>query len=77
MLEDLKAEVHSIVHSKLFGAHNKPISDLQKFALHGAAIFTQAPELHGRIQNIENELQADLLFMEQEAKLVKNKISGS
>jgi phospholipase C len=77
LLEDLKFEVHSVVHSKLFGAHTKPISDLQKFALHGAAIFTQAHELHDRIQNVENELQADLLFMGQEAKLLKNKISGS
>jgi phospholipase C len=74
ILEDVEAEVHSIVHAKLLGAKQKPVSDLQRTALHGAVSFTQAGDLHARIAKIENELEADLLLVEHEAKLVKNKI---
>jgi phospholipase C len=74
VLEDVEAEFHSIIHAKLLGAKQKPVSDLQRTALHGAALFTQAGDLHGRIAKIENELEADLLLVEHEAKLVKNKI---
>jgi len=74
VLEDLKAEAHSIVHARLLGAKQKPLSDLQRTALHGMALFTQADELHDRIDKINNELEADLLLMEREAKLVKDKI---
>jgi hypothetical protein len=72
--EDVAAEWHSMVHAKLLGAKQKPLSDLQRTALHGAALFTGAGDLHDRIAKIENELEADLLLVEQEAKLVKNKI---
>ena len=74
ILEDVEAELHSILHAKLLGAKQKPFSDLQRTALHGAALFTQASNLHERIGMIENELDADLLVVEQEARLVKNKI---
>ena len=74
IVEDLEAEAHAIAHKRLFGAKAKPISDLQTTALHGAAQFTQAPGVHERILNIENELEADLLFMEHEAKLIGKKI---
>jgi phospholipase C len=74
VLEDVEAEFHSIVHGKLLGAKQKPVSDLQRTVLHGAALFTQADGLHARIATIENELEADLLLVEHEAKLVKNKI---
>ena len=74
ILEDVAAEWHSIVHSKLLGAKQKPLSDLQRAALHGAALFTGAGDLHDRIAKIENELEADLLLVEHEARLVKNKI---
>ena len=74
VIEDVAAEWHSMVHSKLLGAKQKPITDLQRTALHGAALFTQAEDLHNRIAKIENELEADLLLVEHEAKLVKNKI---
>ncbi len=57
IIEDIGAEWHSIVHSKLLGAKQKPITDLQRTALHGVALFTQADDLHNRIANIENELQ--------------------
>jgi hypothetical protein len=68
------AELHSIIHSKFLGSKQNPITDLQRVALHGAALFAGAPDLHDRIANIDNELEADLLRAEQEAKLVKNKI---
>jgi hypothetical protein len=73
ILEDGGAEWHSIVHSNLLGAKQKPISGLRRTALHGVALFTQADDLHHRIAKIENELEADLLLVEHEAKLVKNK----
>jgi ABC-type branched-subunit amino acid transport system ATPase component len=38
------------------------------------ALFTQTDDLHNLIAKIENELEADLLLVEHEAKLVKNKI---
>jgi hypothetical protein len=34
-------------------------------------------ELHDRISKLGNELEADLLLVEQEAKLVKDKLFGS
>ena len=75
MLDDLKEEVHSIFHSQLFlGAKAKPVSELQKMALHGAAQFLQADDLHDRIDKLPNEFEADLLLMEHEAKLVKDKL---
>lgn len=72
--EDVGAELRSIAHATLLGAKQKPISDLQRTALHGAALFTQAGELHNRIEKLENELEADLLVIEHEAKLVKGKV---
>ena len=74
-LEELKEEIHSILHSQLFlGAKQKPVSDLQRTALHGAAQFMQDDELHERIDKLPNEFGADLLLMEHEAKLVKDKL---
>lgn len=77
LLEDLSAEAHSIAHhvahSRLFGAKQKPVSDLQKHVLHAAALMTKADDLHGRISQLEDELQADLLLIEHEAKWVRNK----
>ena len=74
-LEELKEEVHSILHSQLFlGAKQKPVSDLQRTALHGAALFMQAGDLHERIDRLPNEFEADLLLMEHEANLVKDKL---
>jgi phospholipase C len=73
-LEDVGEEWHSVVHSKLLSAKQKPISDLQRTVLHGVALFAQEDDLHNRIAKIENELEADLLLVEQEAKLVKDKI---
>jgi phospholipase C len=72
LLEDIGAEWHSIVHSKFLGGKQNPVSDLQRTALHGAALFTGRRDLHDRIANIENELEADLLRAEQEAQLVKH-----
>jgi hypothetical protein len=72
--EAIGAEFHFIIHSKFLGDKQNPITDLQRVALHGAALFAGAPELHDRIANIDNELEADLLRAEQEAKLAKTKI---
>jgi phospholipase C len=74
IVEELEAEAHSILHSRMLGAKQKPISDLQRTAMHGAAMLVQADELHERIDKIQNEFEADLLLMEHEAKLVKDKI---
>jgi len=74
ILDDFGAEWHSIVHARLLGAKQKSLSDLQRTALHGAALFTQAGDLHDRIAKIDNELEADLFLVEQEAELAKNKI---
>ncbi len=74
LLEDLESEAHSIFHSRLLGAKQKPISDLQRSAMHGVAVFMQDDDLHARIDTIDNELEADLLLMENEAKLVKDKL---
>ncbi|MGB9236835.1 MAG: alkaline phosphatase family protein [Terriglobales bacterium] len=73
LLEDLGAEFHTIVHSKFLGGKQNPITDLQRAALHGAALFTGAEDLHDRIANIETELEADLLRAESEAKFAKSK----
>jgi hypothetical protein len=35
---------------------------------------TQEDDLHSRVARIEKELEADLLLVEHEAKLVKNRI---
>src|SRR5262249_30251032 len=77
LLEDAKQELHAIVHSKLLGAKQKPVSDLQKTMLHAAAMFSGDHALHDRVEKLEHELAADLLLMEHEAMLVKNKIFGS
>jgi phospholipase C len=72
-LTDLGAEMHSLAHAKLLGAKEKPLSDLQKTALHGAALLTQADELHERIEHLQNELEASLLLIEREARFVTSK----
>lgn len=77
LLEDAKQELHAVFHSKLLSARQKPVSELQKTTLHGAAMFTGHHDLHDRIENLEHELAADVLLMEHETKLVKNKIFGS
>ena len=77
ILEDVEAEMHTIAHAKLLGAKQKPVSDLQRTALHGSALFIQAGQLHERIEKLQNELEADLLVIEREAKLVKNKFLGN
>jgi phospholipase C len=74
LLEDVKAEVHSIVHSKLLRAQKKCVTDLQRASLHGMALFTGQADLHDHIGEIGNELEADMLLVKQEAKLVRNKI---
>jgi hypothetical protein len=74
IVEELEAEAHSILHSRLLGAKQKPISDLQRMAMRGAAMLMQADELHERIDKIQNEFEADLLLMEHEAKLVRSKL---
>jgi hypothetical protein len=74
VLEEAAAEWHSIVHGKLFRAGEKRLSDLQRFVLHGVALFTGADDLHARIPNIGSELEADLLLAEHEVRVIKNKI---
>jgi phospholipase C len=76
-LEDVAAEWHSIVHGKMLRAKQKPITDLQRAALHAVALLHGDGELHDRISKLGNELEADLLLVEQEAKLVKDKLFGS
>jgi len=73
LLEDLSAEWQAIVHSKLLGAKLHPVSDLQRIALHCAALFMDDRHLHERINNLENQLQADQLRAEQESKLANKK----
>jgi phospholipase C len=74
-VDDLKEEFHSVAHSQLFlGAKQKAVSDLQKTALHGMAMFMQADDLHKRIESISNEFEGEVLLMEHEAKLVKDKL---
>jgi phospholipase C len=77
LLEDVAAEYHSIVHGELFRGGEKRLSDLQKTALHGVALFTGTDDLHARIPNIASELEADLLLAKQEAMVVKDKILKS
>jgi hypothetical protein len=43
-------------------------------ALHAAALTTRADKRHERIDKLENELEADLLLVEHEAKWLKGKI---
>jgi hypothetical protein len=73
LIEDLKSELHLLAHSRLLGAQEKSCSDLQEHALHGVALFTQSAGLYGRIDSIKNELEAGLLLVEHEAKLVRGK----
>jgi Uncharacterized alpha/beta hydrolase domain (DUF2235) len=40
ILEDVAAEIHTLAHSKLLGARQKPVSDLQRTAPHGTTQFT-------------------------------------
>lgn len=74
VMEDVLAELHSIVHTRILDAKQGPVSDLHRTALHGAAIFTEASELHERIDNLQNELEADLLLAEHEAAFLKKSI---
>jgi len=74
LLEEMGAEWHSIVHSKFLSSRTNSITELERVALHGAALFTGAHDLHDRINNMENDLEADLLRAEQEAKLLKYKV---
>lgn len=74
VMEYVVAELHSIVHTRILDAKQGPVSDLHRTALHGAAIFTEAPELHERIDNLRNELEADLLLAEHEAEFLKKSI---
>jgi phospholipase C len=73
LFADLEAELHSFVHAKLCRCKRTPITDLQKRALHGMALFTQAGELHSRIEEIQNALEANLLVVEHETKLAMKK----
>ncbi len=73
LLEDAKEELHSIVHSKLLGAKQKPVSELQRAAMHAVALLTNAEELHEHAENIQDELEADLLLAKHEAKFVLRK----
>jgi phospholipase C len=73
ILADVEAELHTLLHSKLVTAQRKQLSDLQRTALHGVALLTETPDLHERIFKIRNELEADLLVAEHEAKFVMNK----
>jgi phospholipase C len=78
MLADIEAEWHAIVHSRLLREKQKrPISDLQRMALHGAAMVTGGTELHPRIAGMQHELEADMLLMEREALFVKDRVSGA
>jgi hypothetical protein len=77
LLEDVADEYHSIIHGKLFRGGEKRLSDLQKTALHGVALFTGTDDLHARIPNIASELEADLLLVKHEAIVVKDKILKS
>jgi phospholipase C len=74
LLEDLGPKFHSVVHSIFSGSQLNPITDLQRAALHGAALFAGAPDLHAHIDKMENELEADLFRAQQEAGLVKSRI---
>jgi len=74
ILEDIGAEwhsIHSIVHSKSSAVNRTRSPICKRTALHGAALFTGARDLHDHIANIDNELEADLLRAEQEAQLAK------
>ena len=62
-LGDLGAEMHSVAHAKLLDPKQKPRSALQRTALHGVALLTQADELHERIEHLQNELEAGLLII--------------
>ena len=75
--EDVAAEWHTIFHGKLFRAGEKRLTDLQKTALHGVALFTGRDELHGRISDIKSELEADLLIAAHEARVVRGKFLKS
>ena len=72
-LDDAEAAVHSIVHAKLRRSKQSPISELRKYALHGMALFTQTNDLHPHIEAVGNDLEANLLLIEHEAKLVMKK----
>jgi hypothetical protein len=73
LIEDLKSELHLLIHSRLLRAQQKPCSDLQKRALHGVALLTQSAGVHDRVNSIKNELEAGLLLAALEAKFVRKK----
>jgi phospholipase C len=73
MVEDVKAEWQSI-QERLHGTKHLAVSDLQKTALHGAALFMKDTDLHDRIDKIGNDLEAEQLRGEQEARLAKDRI---
>jgi len=66
----VKDEWRSIVHAiPRDAAHNK-LTDLQKTALHAAALLTGAKELSGRVEKLRNELEADRLIAGHEARFL-------
>lgn len=72
-MDDVKAEINAIGHSRFLRPAAKPVSELQQFVLHAIAQMTESQKLHEQADTVKNELEADLLLMEEEAKLVKNK----
>lgn len=64
----VKDEWRPIVHAiPRDGAHEE-LTELQKTALHAAALLTGAKEVHGRVEELRNEFEADLLIAGHEAR---------
>ncbi|HET9402336.1 MAG TPA: alkaline phosphatase family protein [Candidatus Acidoferrales bacterium] len=75
VFEELKEEAHFIAHLRLVNAQKKPMSDLQRVALHGVANFAGDESLHARIEGLQTELEGGTVVAEHEAKMVKEKIA--
>jgi hypothetical protein len=70
-VDEVKARVRSLLCAGPRQRAQTSLSSLQRSALHGVALLTETPELHGRIEKLSSEHEADLLLAEHEAKLLK------
>ena len=56
------------------GAQDDPVTDLQKTAMHGAALMTGTDELHNHIEMLSNQKEADTLIAAHEEAFVNKNV---
>jgi phospholipase C len=71
LFESVKDVLGNITHAWT----RNPVTDLQRAALHGAALMTGTDELHGDIETLHNQKEADTLIAAHEEAFVNKSVS--